>query len=308
MIRPLQKSDIPEVLAMLQWMDEQPEREVFAPLSRDIEELQLEWQCEQSQCWVLADQQGHVSAYCAIAPFKDGLVLEGPLSQFQLALPSQQHQQGEDAVELLQASVVSLLTKVLELAEGLPVYAFCAAANASVCQVIESAGLTPMHLTEFFSAPLTKLKLTDCPEGLDYDGPLEIVEYRDLYRASEASWSERLEWTPEQYDEHFQREDITFLSLRRHGRSVGFIEAELQYTEGRAEVSYLCVHPADRGQGLGHVLISLMVAELAALPEITSLRLRAHDHAHEARALYHKIGLKSCRSMLTYMQEGEEEA
>ena len=78
MIRSMQLTDLPDVLALLHWMDAAPEREVFAPGARDVPELQAE--CEDSTCLVQAGEDG-VSAYCAIAPFRDGLVLEGPLSE-----------------------------------------------------------------------------------------------------------------------------------------------------------------------------------------------------------------------------------
>lgn len=290
MIRLIQKTDIPDIIALLNWMDEQPQREVFAPLAR--EPLELEWECEDSTCWVKLDDTGELQAYCASTPFKDGLVLEGPLSEN--ISKKNQH--------------IDLVNKTLSQTEGLPVYAFCSSENMIVREILEQVGLMPMHTTEFFEAPLKKIRTVQFPEGFDYDGMLDLLEYRDLYRAAEQSWSERLEWSPEQYDEHFAREDILFLSIRRRGRSVGFIEAELQHTEGRANVSYLCVHPADRGHKLGRVLISLMVKELGEFPNIKTLRARAHDHSRAARALYEQMNLKLCRSVMTYMQEAEEEA
>ncbi|MFC6750449.1 GNAT family N-acetyltransferase [Deinococcus aquaticus] len=77
MIRPMLPTDVPDVLALLNWMDDAPEREVFSPDARDPRELQLE--CEDSTCLVDTDDEG-VRAYCALSPFRDGLVLEGPVS------------------------------------------------------------------------------------------------------------------------------------------------------------------------------------------------------------------------------------
>ncbi|WP_291430078.1 hypothetical protein [Deinococcus sp.] len=50
MIRPMLAADVPDVLALLNWMDDAPEREVFCPDARDPRELQLE--CEDSTCLV----------------------------------------------------------------------------------------------------------------------------------------------------------------------------------------------------------------------------------------------------------------
>lgn len=285
MIRTMQVVDLPDVLALLHWMDDAPEREVFAPSARNVEELQVD--CEDSNCLVDVDDDG-VRGYCAIAPFRDGMVIEGPLSE--------------------SGSVGPLLKRALAQAEGLPVYAFCARDNTPVRDALEAAGLTPMHSTAFYAAPLTEFGESVVPEGYVLTHRLPIADYRALYKASEDAWAGRLNWTPEQFDDHFARDDVRLVALTRNGKPAGFAELEFHPEEARAEVTYLAVHPAERGQKLGRALLNLAAAEAKRHPELRTLRTRAHDHMKAARTLYSHAGLKHCRSIVTYMLEGEEEA
>lgn len=287
MIRPMQSTDTPDVLALLHWMDSAPEREVFAPSARVPGELGAE--CEDSLCFVYDGQDG-AQAYCALSPFRDGLVLEGPLSE-----------RGEHLGELLARAVAS--------AEGQPVYAFCARDNLGVRRALEAAGLSAMHATDFYSAPLSTLVGPDQgPQGYDLRRALPLTEYRALYRAAEPTWASRLDWSPEQYDAHFARPEVRLLVLTRGTRAAGFAELELDPDSGRADLTHLAVHPAERGQGLGSALLRLAAAEAAQAPEVRHLRVRAHDHMHAARRLYAHAGLRHCRSVVTYLLEGEEEA
>ena len=74
----------------------------------------------------------------------------------------------------------------------------------------------------------------------------------------------------------------------------------------RADLTYLAVHPAERGQGYGRTLLALAAAEAAVHPEIRDLRARAHDHARAARALYTRAGLSHCRAVVTYLRDDTE--
>ncbi|GAA5500656.1 hypothetical protein Dxin01_00380 [Deinococcus xinjiangensis] len=287
MIRAMQPADTPDLLALLNWMDDAPEREVFAPSSREQGELGSE--CEDSVSFVYDGDDG-VQAYCAISPFRDGMVLEGPLSET-----------GEHLTDLLRRAV--------EHAEGLPVYAFCARDNLGVRDALEAAGLTPMHATDFYSAPLSGLAQgAAVPADYALVTQLPIADYRALYRAAEDAWASRLDWSPEQYDAHFARDDVRLLVLTRAGKPAAFAELELNPEEARADVTHLAVHPAERGQKLGRSLLHLAAADAAQHPEMRHLRVRAHDHMHAARALYARVGLGHCRSIVTYMLDGEEEA
>lgn len=292
MIRPMQSTDTPDLLALLHWMDAAPEREVFAPDARDVQELTLE--CEDSASFVEVDDDG-VRAYCALAPFRDGLVLEGPLCE------------GD-------AKLGALLDKALAQSEGLPVYAFCARHNQVVRDALEGVGFAPMHSTAFYTAPLGKIsKSARVPEGHSVAYALPIQEYRALYKAAEDAWADHLNWTPEQYDAHFNRDDVRLVALMRGGSSgnskaVGFAELELRAEDARADLTYLAVHPAERGEGYGRILLALAGAEAQAFPELRTLRVRAHDHMQAARTLYAHMGFTHARSIVTYLKDGDEEA
>lgn len=284
MIRPMRQADAPDVLALLTWMDDAPEREVFAPDAREADELRFE--CEDRVCLVAEGEDGEVRAYCGLAPFRDGLVLEGPLGNGELH---------------------ALLGRAVERADGLPIYAFSARDNLAVRGALEAAGFTPMHTTDFYTARVAGLaRRARVPEGYTVTDTLDPEAYRALYRASEDGWAGRLEWTDAEIEAHFARDDVRLVALLRDEHPVGFAELELNPEASRADLTYLAVHPAERGQGLGRVLLALAAAEAAAHPEIRDLRVRAHDHARAARALYTHAGLTHCRSVVTYLRDDTE--
>ncbi|MEF2278084.1 GNAT family N-acetyltransferase [Deinococcus sp. YIM 134068] len=281
MIRPMQATDAPDVLALLHWMDDAPEREVFAPDARDAAALHDE--CEDRVCLVSEGTDGMVQAYCALAPFRDGLALEGPLGSGDLS---------------------GLLRRAVARADGLPVYAFSARDNLDARAALEGAGFTAMHTTDFYTGRAAHLaRAARVPGEYTAEDALPPADYRALFRAAEDGWSGRLEWTDAQLRAHFARDDVRLVVLRRSGRPVGFAELELNAEAARADLTYVAVHPAERGQGLGRVLLALAAAEAAAHPEVRDLRARAHDHARAARALYTHAGMRHCRSVVTYLRD-----
>jgi ribosomal protein S18 acetylase RimI-like enzyme len=285
MIRPMQATDAPDVLALLTWMDDAPEREVFAPDARDASELHDE--CEDHRvCLVATGEDGEIRAYCALAPFRDGLALEGPLGTGDLG---------------------GLLARAIERADGLPIYAFSARDNLAAREALEAAAFTPMHTTDFYTARVAALaRAARVPEDYSTESVLAPAAYRALYRASEDGWADRLEWTDAEIQAHFARDDVRLVVLTRGGQPVGFAELELNAEASRADLTYLAVHPAERGQRHGRTLLALAAAEAAAHPEIRDLRARAHDHARAARALYARAGLSHCRSVVTYLRDDTE--
>ncbi len=282
MIRPMRHPDAAEVIALLEWMDEQPEREVFAPEARDVGDLRLE--SEDKRCWVAEDDLGQVLSYCALAPHPHGLVLEGPLGEV----------------------TPTMLTQAVQEAQGQEVYAFCARDNEVVHGALSGAGFTVMHGTDFYRLRRGEARgLTELPPGLLLRLRTDHASYLSLYRSSEDSWSGRLNWSEHDFQTHLQRDDLCLLVLTRGNQAVGFAEVELGET---AELAYLAVHPAERGQGYGRLLLSAAIREAFARPEVQSLRARAHDHEAGARALYAHMGFTACRSVLTYLYPADEEA
>ena len=113
MLRPLQPADAHDLVALLEWMDAEPQREVFAPEARDPEDLQ--WKCKDKHAWVLLDALGTVCGYTAIANYKDGLLLEGPLGE---------------------AHLEDMLRNALAHTPQRPIYAFAARDNDAVRQAL----------------------------------------------------------------------------------------------------------------------------------------------------------------------------
>lgn len=288
MIRTLQASDGPDVISLLSWMDGAPEREVFAPDARTPDDLVLE--NAGKTCLVVADDLGSVTAFAALSPFQDGLVLEGPLSE----TPD---------------SLLRLLGEAVKHNDNQSVYAFAARDNLPVRSALEAVSFTAMHSTDFYRLTRDQLsrlpRLSALPEGLNLARTTDSQTYRSLYRASEDTWSERLQWSEAQLLAHLHSPDTELTVLERGERAVGF--AELEYDGDLARMTYLAVHPAERGQGYGRQLLMRAAHSAFEHPEVSALQVRAHDHEGPARGLYAHAGFSHCRSVVTYLLEPEGE-
>ncbi|MBB6097412.1 ribosomal protein S18 acetylase RimI-like enzyme [Deinobacterium chartae] len=282
MIRPMRPSDVHDVITLLEWMDGSPDREVFSPEARDLEDLR--WECQGKTCLVYQDDLGTVRGYAALSPYKDGFLLEGPLSNRGIVRP--------------------LLAELLR-SDHRPVYAFVARDNMGVREALEEADFGAIHTTDFFVLPRRAAKLRSrMPEGLRLLPAFSVTfdQYLDLYRSSEDVWSERLSWSEEDYRRHFAKEGTYLLVLARDDEPLGFAELEIDGDE--ATLSYLAVHPTHRGNGYGHVLLDHAVREGFTPLEVTHLRARAHDHEGVARLLYQKHGFVPERSVVAYLLDG----
>lgn len=283
MIRPMRRTDAPDVLALLEWMDDRPDREVFAPESRTLQDLRIE--SEDKLCLVAEDTLGQVTAYCALAPLRDTdgarHVLEGPLGEGPLA---------------------PLVERIVADAGG-GVYAFCAQTNETARTALECAGFSAMHATDFWTRTRPEnLPTSVLPAELSFTERVGTDTYRTLYRSGEDVWSERLGWSEAQLRAHFAREDVRVRVLRRGGVAVGFVELELAET---ARLTYLAVHPAERGHGYGRALLHEAMRTAFAEPEVRRLRVRAHEHEVAARALYRTCGFEPSRSVVTYLRDSD---
>ncbi len=285
MIRTLQSSDGPDVISLLSWMDDAPEREVFAPDARSPDELALE--NSGKTCLVVADDLGSVTAFAALSPFQDGLLLEGPLSETPGSLPR-------------------LLAAALQHNDNQSVYAFAARDNLPVRGALEASGFLPMHTTDFYRLIRGNLgRLPQLPEDLSIAGRTDVQTYRSLYHAAEDTWSERLHWSEAQMLTHLHSPDVLLSVLLRGGKAVGFAETELD--GDLARMTYLAIHPAERGQGYGKLLLLHATQAAFDRPEIRAVQVRAHDHESPARTLYAHAGFLHCRSVVTYVLEPEGE-
>lgn len=285
MIRSMLPTDAPEVLALLEWMDDQPERETFAPDARTVEDLLLENSGRDKFCAVAVDDLGQIDGYCGLAEVhlesgEVGRVVEGPIG----------------------AASVPLLRAVLRDTPG-DVYAFCARDNLETREALEAAGFAAMHTTDFYRLRRDRFAASRVPRPEGRFRPeIDQDTYRRLYRASEDGWSGRLGWSHAEFRTHFAREDVRLLVLD-DGGPVGFAELELGES---AQLTYLAVHPAERGRGFGAALLRAALHEAFAHPEVREVRARAHDHERSARRLYHAHGFDTCRSVVTYLRADEE--
>jgi len=287
MLRPLQAADAHDVVTLLEWMDAHPEREVFAPVARELEDLR--WECEDKKSLVYLDDLGTVRAYAGLSPYKEGYVLEGPLSSRGLVEP--------------------VLRGILEHAAQNPIYAFAAKANRGVRDALENAGFGATHGTDFFKLGRRELSIKQVRGWPELQGGFRLLpafkvrveDYLELYRSSEDVWTERLHWREDDYRRHFARPELSLLALENGGDLLGFAELE---TEGQTgTLAYLAVHPVHRGKGYGRVLLGAALREAFDQPEVSEFRARAHDHEGAARGLYERSGLKLERTVITYLLE-----
>ena len=285
MLRPLQAADAHDVVTLLEWMDAHPEREVFAPVARELEDLR--WECEDKKSLVYLDDLGTVRAYAGLTRYKEGYVLEGPLSRGGLVEP--------------------VLRGILEHAGNDPIYAFAAKANRGVRDALETAGFGAMHGTDFFKLSRRELSSKqvrvwpEIPQNFRLLPAFKVrfEDYLELYRSSEDVWTERLHWREDDYKRHFARPELSLMVLENRGDLLGFAELE---TEGQTgTLAYLAVHPVHRGKGYGRVLLNQALREAFNQPDVMEFRARAHDHEGAARRLYKRTGFELERTVITYL-------
>lgn len=279
MVRPVRQEDLGGLLALLRWMDADPARRVLAPEARSEDELW--WATDEG--WVL-EEDGRITGYAALYPFRQGGALEGPLVK------------GTGAAPLLEQADREAARRSWHT-----LYAFPHEANTTLRNELASAGYAPLHTSYFFSTPPRDLSFPP-PPGVQIAPVVDLDPevYCDLYQASEDSWSMRLGWTALELIEHFQRPDVHLWYAFVEGRPVGLVEMET--APNVAEIAYLGVVPEARGRGVGRALLAAAAAHAFAggAPE---LRVRAHDHEKAAIALYERLGFTLTDAVVTYAKE-----
>ncbi|HEX2863541.1 MAG TPA: GNAT family N-acetyltransferase, partial [Deinococcales bacterium] len=231
-VRPLLATDLPDLLNLLEWMDARPEREVFAPIARTIDDLK--WECRGKTTFGQTGREGELLAYCALSPYRDGLVLEGPLCET------------ADPAPALSAAV----EKALEAPERV-LYAFCARSNAPVRHALSGVGFEAFGGTTFHTLTRGQHRPKDAPLP---DGAVQIAaerltldDYQRLYRDSDEAWSARLEWTEDDYRQHFAGENVELICLGvpgANGRPQPVAHCELELDGEEAEIAYIGVAAA----------------------------------------------------------------
>lgn len=105
-------------------------------------------------------------------------------------------------------------------------------------------------------------------------------------------WTDRLQWSEDEWHRYVHRDALETWVGRLHGRSVGYFELESQ-ADANIEIAYLGLLPEAIGQGLGGPLLSEAVERAWDIPD--TRRVWVHtctkDHAH-ALDNYRKRGFE----------------
>ncbi|MDX2004249.1 MAG: GNAT family N-acetyltransferase [Meiothermus sp.] len=285
MNRPVAQSHLSQLAELFVWMDEQPERRSLAPEARTPEGLWWEVMAgEEDQAWVWLEG-GRVQGYASLVPFWDGAALEGPVVR------------GGDGGALLEHLIKEAR------AEGYPtLYAFPEASNKYARQLLEAKGFSPEHTTYFYSIPRSDLAYP-VPKGyrIKFAEPVNPEAYRDIYSRSSDNRSLRLGWDDDALRQHFVGSDCDLLMAFKGKDAVGM--AEIEFEDGAAEVAYIGVVPEARGKGVGRALLGAAAEHAFAHPEVSTLRVRAHDHEKAAQELYKRLGFTGNEAVVTYALE-----
>jgi GNAT superfamily N-acetyltransferase len=139
-----------------------------------------------------------------------------------------------------------------------------------------------------------------CPPGFEVTlvDPPDPALNRRFYRAVGAQWkwTDRLQWSEEQWRRCVQRDSVATWLARLHDRSAGYFELESQ-DGGSVELVYLGLLPEYIGRGLGGPLLSAAVQQVWDLPG--TRRLWVHtctDDHRNALGNYLKRGFRIYRT------------
>lgn len=286
-IRPYRPGDAPELLALLEWMDERPEREVLAPTARRADDLATEFRGRRAFVEVSAD--GDVVGFAALCDHADGQAIEGPLAA------------DADPGPVLAAAVAAARPEATLLA-------FASRDNGPVRPALLAAGLEPFLETGFFGLARSRWRSgrARLPDGTELIAvaDVDLSAYRSLYRECEEAWVERLAWTEARWRRRVGDPDVRLVLVGCGGRPVAHCEVEIE--ESVARVAYLGVLPAFRGRGLGRAALSMALDLAFERPEVARATVRAHDHEREAVGLYASAGFRPERSVVAHARWAAE--
>lgn len=139
------------------------------------------------------------------------------------------------------------------------------------------------RLAEADAQSLWELRL----EGLENDS-LAFGESAEEHRLTPVStYAERLRKGGEENFVLGAFEDETLVGL------VGFHRSQRQKRRHKGTVWGMLVTPAHRGRGVGHALVTHLIAEARRLPGLTHIQLSVASTQPAARRLYESCGFRS---------------
>lgn len=282
-VRALTESDLPQLLALLTKLDEQPEYRTMAPESRSLDELKLELSdnpAHDAQPLVLV-QDGTLLAYANLCNYHGEAFLEGPLL----------------AEGVTPEAVEPLLTAVIDLAKSKRynyLEAFVGEANTRAQAALRRVGFEPFRTTYIYELPReheVTFKLHPSVQ-LVVATEIDLNVYRDLYRETSDNWATRLAWDDEELLERFEDPNVQLILAYQGDELVGHLELEFVPEEGLAEIAYFGVLPKARSQGIGRALLERGVREAFADPEVELVMARAHDDERAACHALERLGFR----------------
>ncbi|MBS3967672.1 MAG: GNAT family N-acetyltransferase [Truepera sp.] len=282
MVRELNESDLPQLLALLRQLDQHPEYRTIAPESRSLDELRLELfdnPSYEAKPLVLV-RNGVTCAYANLCSHHGEAFLEGPL----LAEGVSPHE------------AEPLLAAIIELARSKYHYldAFVGEANYRAQEALRLVGFEPFRTTYLYELPRQhQLPLTLHPGvRLELATEIELGTYRDLYRDTSDHWATRLAWDDEELLTRFDDPNVQLILAYLGSELVGHLELEFVPEEGLAEVAYFGVLPQARGQGVGRALLTRGLREAFADPAVELVMARAYDDERAACHALERLGFR----------------
>lgn len=114
---------------------------------------------------------------------------------------------------------------------------------------------------------------------------------------SDVSWTDRLAWTPQQWQAYVEQPGLETWVAYEHGTPAGYMEIQAQ-DEGHVEIVYFGLLPAFRGRGIGGHLLSYGAARAWDLAE------RRPSYEPVKRVWLHTCSLDGPHARANYERRG----
>ncbi len=128
------------------------------------------------------------------------------------------------------------------------------------------------------------LQAKAAPPGFVVDqlSPPDVEQSRHWYQSVGGSWewTDRLAWSPEQWQQYVHRPALETWIGRLHGEPAGYFELEKQ-DDGNVEIAYFGLLPQFFGQGLGGPLLTAAIERAWEMPQTRRLWVHTCTKDHE---------------------------
>ncbi|NPV92572.1 MAG: ribosomal protein S18-alanine N-acetyltransferase [Firmicutes bacterium] len=125
----------------------------------------------------------------------------------------------------------------------------------------------------------------DFPEGLEIK-PMCEADLDEVMEIEEVSFP--TPWSRSSYETELQQNSLSvYLSARKHGKLVGYAGMWIIIDEGH--ITNVAIHPGERNQGLGYLLMNELIRVSAAY-NVKAITLEVRPSNRSAQALYRRLG------------------